>query len=330
MNIIPPVPTPTVFNTGTVNTEAVRRDNSQRETVPALTSLEKSAAESGVGKEADKVKAPGQLAQPLIYEKPTPQTGQQLDNQNNTAQDNGEDPSAGKESAEQKQQEQQQEKQQAEQQQVTELKQRDIEVRAHEHAHASIGGQYAGTPQYEYTRGPDGQQYAVGGEVSIDVSKASTPEETIRKAQQVKAAALAPAQPSAQDLRVATEATQIALEARTQIANEKAEKAGEAFNTLVSNIQETDKNLEQAVNVSQVPDLDEIVDGIDVGVPTRTLANSQTVVEDYAEQTLESPKDDVIPIVDKIDLEMTRRISVIENFYQKIGNPKRAGLNQSA
>nr|WP_297818915.1 putative metalloprotease CJM1_0395 family protein [uncultured Paraglaciecola sp.] len=136
MNILPPVPTPTVFNVGTVNTEAMRRDNTQREAVPKLVANEKSAAETSVASEADKVKTPGQAPPALTYEKPIPQTGQQLDAQNDTAKDNGQDASAGKENAE----EQQQEKQQQVKQQVTELKQRDSEVRAHEQAHASIGG----------------------------------------------------------------------------------------------------------------------------------------------------------------------------------------------
>ena len=57
-----------------------------------------------------------------------------------------------------------------EQQQVRELSARDREVRAHEEAHANVGGRYAGSPTYSFQRGPDGKQYAVGGEVSIDVS----------------------------------------------------------------------------------------------------------------------------------------------------------------
>jgi hypothetical protein len=30
------------------------------------------------------------------------------------------------------------------------------------------------------------------------------------------------------------------------------------------------------------------------------------------------------------DLEMTRRVSVIENFYQKVTNPRSEGMKQSA
>jgi hypothetical protein len=108
--------------------------------------------------------------------------------------------------------------------QVEALKQRDQEVRRHEAAHAAAGGQYAGAPTFSYTKGPDGKQYAVGGEVSIDVSPGSTPEETIRKADQVRAAALAPADPSGQDRAVAAAATQMKLQAQAEAAKQRQDE----------------------------------------------------------------------------------------------------------
>jgi hypothetical protein len=141
----------------------VRRDNSQRETLPQLAANEKSSAEPSVGPEADKLKTPGQVPQPLTYEKPTSQTGQQLNTQNDSARDNEQDASEGKENAEDQQQ------------QLTELQQRDTEASAHEQAHASLGGQYASSSEYGYERGPDGKRYAVSGEVSIDISKNAAP-----------------------------------------------------------------------------------------------------------------------------------------------------------
>lgn len=110
-----------------------------------------------------------------------------------------------------------------EQRVVRELKQRDAEVRRHEAAHASAGGSYAGPPSFEFQRGPDGGQYAVGGEVSIDTSVEDTPEETIRKMEIVRRAALAPADPSPQDLRVAADAQQKAAEAQAELRREEAE-----------------------------------------------------------------------------------------------------------
>lgn len=110
---------------------------------------------------------------------------------------------------------------------IQELSARDREVRAHEQAHAAVGGQYAGAPVYEFTRGPDGINYATSGEVSISTSAVpNDPEATLRKAEVIKAAALAPAEPSEQDRAVAAQATQIALEARAEIARlEAAEQA---------------------------------------------------------------------------------------------------------
>ena len=57
-----------------------------------------------------------------------------------------------------------------ERQVIAELKSTDREVRAHEQAHAIAGGQHAGAPSYEYQRGPDGRQYAVGGEVPMSIT----------------------------------------------------------------------------------------------------------------------------------------------------------------
>lgn len=121
-----------------------------------------------------------------------------------------------------------------ERQQVLRLAARDREVRAHEAAHAAVGGKYAGSPSYTYTRGPDGKTYAVGGEVSISVSEVpGDPQATLEKAEVVRRAALAPAQPSAQDRQVAAKAGQMALEARAELTLEnilaqkrKLEEAG--------------------------------------------------------------------------------------------------------
>ncbi|SFR42713.1 SprA-related family protein [Marinobacter gudaonensis] len=106
--------------------------------------------------------------------------------------------------------------------QLSELKARDREVRAHESAHQAVGGQYAGSVSYTYQRGPDGAQYAVGGEVSIDVAPVQgDPQATIEKMRVVRAAALAPAEPSGQDRAVAAQAMQLMLQAQAELATEK-------------------------------------------------------------------------------------------------------------
>lgn len=108
---------------------------------------------------------------------------------------------------------------QSEQQALARLQARDRAVRAHEQAHLAAAGSLArGGADYTYQEGPDGKRYAVGGEVDISVSEGRTPEETIRKAQQIRSAALAPANPSAQDRAVAAEASRIEAEARAEQA----------------------------------------------------------------------------------------------------------------
>lgn len=132
-----------------------------------------------------------------------------------------------------------------EQKKVKELKRRDAEVRRHEQAHKAAAGQYAtGGPKFEFETGPDGRKYAVGGEVSIDTSEVSNdPEATIRKAQTIKRAALAPKDPSSQDRSVAAGASRMEAKARQELAEGKREevrfynKEGEQEkNSAVSNV----------------------------------------------------------------------------------------------
>lgn len=123
----------------------------------------------------------------------------------------------------QEQEIQAQEKVQAQQQQqVDELKTRDSEVKAHEHAHATVGGQYAQSPSFKYEKGADGQRYATDGEVQIDVSPVGgDPLATINKMKQVYVAAMAPVDPSSADIRVAAEALQKMNEAKVMLAEER-------------------------------------------------------------------------------------------------------------
>lgn len=119
--------------------------------------------------------------------------------------------------------------QRQEQLEIAELASRDREVRAHEQAHAAVGGAYAGAPTYTFTRGPDGKRYAIGGEVSIDSSPIpNDPEATLRKMELVQRAALAPAEPSAQDRRVAAQAAAQATQARGELAQLRREEATSA------------------------------------------------------------------------------------------------------
>jgi hypothetical protein len=111
---------------------------------------------------------------------------------------------------------------------VEKLKKRDREVKAHEKAHQAAGaGIVQGGATYQYQRGPDGKMYAVGGEVKIDTTSERDPQDTIRKMQQVRKAALSLAQPSAQDRSVAAQASQIEAEARAELTKKNTAKASD-------------------------------------------------------------------------------------------------------
>ncbi len=111
-----------------------------------------------------------------------------------------------------------------EERQISKLKDSDAKVKAHENAHAAAGGAAADAPTFEYTTGPDGKRYATSGEVQIDSSPVKgNPEATIRKMDIVIRAALAPADPSSQDLAVARQAQ--SDRAKAQVEQSKKREA---------------------------------------------------------------------------------------------------------
>jgi len=116
-----------------------------------------------------------------------------------------------------------------EQREVEKLKAQDQEIRIHEMAHVIAGGAYVTSgPSYTYKTGPDGKGYAVSGSVGIDTSPvAGDPEATIQKMQTVAAAALAPASPSGQDLKVAAQARQAEAKARAELSQSRTEQQQE-------------------------------------------------------------------------------------------------------
>jgi len=122
---------------------------------------------------------------------------------------------------------------------LEDLQRIDTKIRQHEMAHIAAGGRYITSGiNFTYKRGPDGKNYAVGGEVGIDASPIpGDPEATIKKMNQVKSAALAPADPSPQDLKVASNATSEASKALSelmisQVKNQTMANEKKAFNNL--------------------------------------------------------------------------------------------------
>jgi len=314
VNIVTPILNAIAYPTANVNTEAARRDNVLRETIPASTDAEKGASQKGLGSESDKARAPGQLPAPVTYERPQIQTDLQNAFQSvfGDAKDNAQDESAGKQDAQDKQQAQQ------EQQEIEQLKARDQEVRTHEQAHATTGGQYAGSPSYEYTTGPDNKRYVTDGEVSIDISPEQSAEQTLRKMQQVRAAALAPAQPSSQDLKVAAEAAQKAFEARSELAEEKSEQLS---------------GVDKAPSASEIipPSIDEITDNGGVDVPTRSLddaiLSAQETTRERSTDTASGPGARSLDFGNADDSGIQGRVSRIQRFYSQAYTPAPEGFS---
>lgn len=109
---------------------------------------------------------------------------------------------------------------------VEELAKVDRRVRQHEQAHMAAGGALVTSgASYEYETGPDGKRYAVGGEVGISLSEGRTPEETVQRARQIRAAALAPADPSPQDRSIAAAAGRMEMRAMQEIAAQRLEES---------------------------------------------------------------------------------------------------------
>ncbi len=121
---------------------------------------------------------------------------------------------------------------------LTQLKARDSHVRDHEAAHIAAGSGYVrGGASYSYQKGPDGRSYAVGGEVGIDTSPLpGKPEETAAKMVTVRAAAMAPSDPSAADLAVAAAASLAEAQARAEMNSSRAESLAQGYASSLSDL----------------------------------------------------------------------------------------------
>lgn len=108
---------------------------------------------------------------------------------------------------------------------IQKLRQIENKVIAHEMAHKAVAGKYAGAVSYSYTKGPDGRLYITGGEVSLDIKEESDPEETIKKMEIIIAAALAPSDPSPQDIRVAQMAALKKMKAQIELSQREKDSS---------------------------------------------------------------------------------------------------------
>ena len=261
MNITPQssynLPIQTAVN---LQTESLRRDNQQREIITKPEASGQSSAEKGVASEKERGRSPtqnneqvdfvnlrkqAQQANEVINSGSDGNKGADQNPQASSEGDDGEKDSSGTAessltgqqttSSTEQRTPQTDAEELAEQQIIRSLESRDKEVRTHERAHAAVGGAYTGSPSYSFEIGPDGKKYAVEGEVAVDVTPvAGDPQETIAKMKKVQAAALAPANPSSQDIRVAASASSIIAEAQAELitANSESTEAKPKINNL--------------------------------------------------------------------------------------------------
>ncbi|MBE0366598.1 putative metalloprotease CJM1_0395 family protein [Pseudoalteromonas aurantia] len=225
MSIVTPPPAMNL-NTANVYTETARRDNQLREVIPKAAPTSATFTENKAVNDGDKAKA-NSPDDNTLYDSSGKLEKNKVIDEKGAQSDDRQAKSDGDDTAS----EQEQNEEKAEQQQIQELKSRDTEVRLHEQAHARVGGQYAGSPSYEYQRGPDGNNYAVGGQVMIDVAEIpGDPSGTIEKMQTVRAAALAPAEPSGADRAIAADATQKQAAAQAELAKQVISRGAEEEN----------------------------------------------------------------------------------------------------
>jgi hypothetical protein len=109
---------------------------------------------------------------------------------------------------------------------VRRLRELDQQSRSHVSAHLGAAGSVGvGSVDFRYQQGPDGQRYAVAGDVTLQASAASTPEATIAKMKKVQGAAQATADPSSQDRAVAGRAAAVEQAARRELAAQRYDEA---------------------------------------------------------------------------------------------------------
>jgi hypothetical protein len=311
MNITPNtanIPLATVVNQATEN---LRRENNQREVISQVAAANAATAEKGVASDKERGRSPAQANEQVDFtslqkeaEKNASTVTEQesRQNQQQSNKDNSEDNNSTADKTDEEVQ------QLAEDKVINQLKIRDKEVRAHEMAHANIGGTTTGAPSYTFEVGPDGKKYAVSGEVDVDLSIVpGDPQATIVKMQKVYAAALAPVSPSIQDTRVAASATQKILTAQSELLalnNEILNKTSNNTEGAISTAQNTDLTSQSSISNGSVNRLNDAV----LTIQTDSLPNEFL-------QASQSPQQPPI----QQSAEVLQRAERIESFYNTVG-----------
>lgn len=316
MNITPhtaSLPLATVVNPPT---EGLRRENHQREIITQIVATNPSAAEKGVASDKERARTPAQTNEQVDFANLRKQSEQAASSISD--QDNPQDDQQGAQQGKQNQEEQQEsshnstsendkasensKQTHADERIISQLQQRDKEVRTHELAHATTGGTATGSPSYTFEIGPDGKKYVVAGEVSVDLSSvAGDPQATIVKMQRVHAAALAPANPSTQDTRVAATAAQKILTAQSELyelKNNGSTQSSSANNNIQENSTFNDDSDDDSSN-----EFDTLIN--------QTLSAQEAIISSSSNQRITSSNSTNT----KQSNEVLQRINRIESFY---------------
>lgn len=311
MNITPQTHTLSIPTAVNPQTDTLRRENNLREVIAKPEAASQSAAEKGAASDKERGRAPAQDNESIDFENIRKQaeleaktingeSDREKDSSEQSAQqklsDGDDDPEnePQSEASADESPEPNSLEDFAQKKALTELKLLDQEVRTHELAHASVGGATTGAPSYTFEVGPDGKKYAIGGEVSVDLSRIDgNPRATIAKMQKVHAAALAPAKPSIQDTRVASSAAKIILQAQSELAAISLE------------------------NPDKAKELNVLIKPNDVLEKERSENSDDVDFDTLVNRTLDSQEQ----IAPSRDISVDERSLRIENFY--------SGINQA-
>ena len=312
------------INTANPPTEMARRDALRRDLFEPVKETNAAGAEKPIltddkSRAAANANSTVQLYNANGKETETPQAIEGRGEQGSDKQDGEPGQQAQQDSngdSDSKQSARQQQAEQQEQQQIRELSARDLEVKTHEQAHAAIGGQYAGAPSYSYERGPDGKQYAVAGEVQIDIAPVpGDPQATVQKMQQVRSAALAPAEPSAADRRIAGEALQRQMQAQAELVQQNAALAAPDKSS-VPKVSTNDAGAAETTTARS--DLANTAASSSFAEQLAQTDISYSVTNNAAGNTVVYPQSDTLAVTAQMEV----RRNVISSFYQRSTEPQ--------
>ena len=320
MNITPHAANLSLATVVNPPTEGLRRDNHQRQIITQVTATNPAAAEKGVASEKERARTPAQVNEQVDFANLRKQTEhaassiaeqeqgkQQQDEQssqhNSEHKQEEQNADAGVATSEDDKDNEASKQALADEKIISQLQQRDKEVKAHELAHATIGGSATGSPSYTFKMGPDGKKYAVGGEVAVDLSSvAGDPQATIMKMQKLHAAALAQANPSTQDTRVAASAVQKILEAQSELLTLNSETATQ------------DSNASSNLNIKSNPSINDNQGDNSTDFDSlikQTLSAQEAIISSSSNQKLASN-----PSTESVQSnEVQQRAQRIESFY---------------